>query len=314
MNDITFSKLLSSVMLDNRYDRYVKNRRTGKLNTRSLYKIDTSSRLFKRREARKNKDYAVSLVVDCSGSMSGNKICMAAESAAKLSHHLSKIAIPHNVVTFNVSAVEVKPFNTKETLTLEQDIVGETHGSGSRCNNGKLSSDTERFFFWEKKYKRTDSGKEVFPFLKMTTGSRETNDFYNKLEKECGARGQSVHSNYLMFSGPNNNSDAEALAYARRLLLKQKGTKLMVFLSDGMPAPISSELESPIHKGRFQGEFGVKLEVENTLRSGVELYSIGIMDSSVTKYYPPRRTAAIKTLAQLYPHIIKLIKINLKRG
>ena len=72
MRDVAFQKRLSSIMLDNKYDRFMKNRKTGKLDTNSLYKINHSNKLFKKREARKNKDYAVSLVVDCSGSMCGN--------------------------------------------------------------------------------------------------------------------------------------------------------------------------------------------------------------------------------------------------
>ena len=61
MNDVTFQRFLSSVMLDNKYDRFVKNRRTGKLDTRNIYKIKFSEKIFKRREARKNKHYAVTL-------------------------------------------------------------------------------------------------------------------------------------------------------------------------------------------------------------------------------------------------------------
>jgi cobalamin biosynthesis protein CobT len=322
MNDVTFAKLLSSVMLDNRYDRFVKNRRTGKLNTNSLYKINTSSRLFKRREARKNKDYAVSLVVDCSGSMRGSKIRMAAESAEKLSHHLSKIGIPHNVVVFNAYADEIKAFNTKESETLKKDIIGEVQwdsyayedeedgtpeGVGNRLRYASM--------IWSKKeFVEAPDGTKMMKFVKTVHGRDNLSKVVRQMDQEARERGSSWAEEYYSTDGPGSNSDAEALAFATKLLLKQKGTKLMVFLSDGQPAPVSSSLESPITPGRHQREFDVKKEVANTLRTGIELYSIGIRDSSVNQYYPPRRTATINDIKLLYPHIIKLIKINLKRG
>lgn len=291
-------------MLDNKYDRFVKNRRTGKLDTRSLYKVSTSSKLFKKREARKNKDYAVSLVVDCSGSMGGDKISMAAESAEKLSHHLARIGIPHNVVGFHVEAREFKPFNAKEKPNLKNEIIGEVHGGENYA-----------YYFWDQtRTIKGEKGGNLWPFVGARYGSKSRKELWNECKIKADAAGKNIYDMFWLTEGPSYNSDAEALAFARKLLLKQKGTKLMIFLSDGQPAPLPSQLESPIFRGHHQGELSVTTEVTHTLRSGIELYSVGIMDSSVNKYYPPRRTGTISSLKQLYPHIIKLIKINLKRG
>jgi hypothetical protein len=167
MNDITFSKLFSSVMLDNKFDRFVKNRRTGKLDTKGLYKVDTSSRLFKKREARKNKNYAVSLVVDVSGSMRGEKLNTASESAKKLSFHLSKIGINHNVVVFASHVEEVKPFGIKFDDQIDHRILGQ-------MGYGKLSENYDTYIHWIKgtgqRVVSKKTGATLIPFVCLTKG------------------------------------------------------------------------------------------------------------------------------------------------
>lgn len=299
MNDVTFSRLLSSVMLDNKYDRFVKNRRTGKLDTRSLYKIETSSKLFKRKEARKNKNYAVSLVVDCSGSMAGDgKIKMAGDSAQKLSEHLSKIGIKHNIVTFATHVHEIKKFDTSTSKDIAEKIIGEVNHS----------VEYYPYLFWDEntRVKNQKNGSEMYKYLGISfthTQRRNMQDEYSRRGIKFRIEGSSGY-----------NSDAEALMFARKLLLKETGSKIMVFLSDGQPAPIYASFESPVNKGYSQEDFDVKHEVDITLKSGIELYSIGILSDAVNKFYPPKRTCSIREIEQLYPHIIKLIKLNLKRG
>lgn len=300
MNDITFAKALSSVILDNKYDRFVKNRRTGKLDTRGLYKIDISSRLFKRREARKNKHYAISLVVDCSGSMAGSKIEMAAESARKLSYHLHKMDIPHNIVTFELFAREIKPMNTSYDEKVEQKILG-TLGYGPLVEHYYMYGVWLRETFVLSQKNRSKLMKYVGCFTNKQL-SKEI-DQLNKL----GVR-------FNTASGPGMNSDAEAVKFVRERLLKTVGRKIMVHLSDGQPAPMMSDYESPINPGYAQTDFNLKREVDLTLASGIELYSIGICSDAVNRFYPPRRTASINDIKQLYPHIIKLIRLNLRRG
>jgi len=290
-------------MLDNKYDRFVKNKRTGKLDTRSLYKVDISSKLFKRREARQNKHYAISLVVDCSGSMLEEKIKMAAQSVQRISHHLSKIGIPHNVIAFAGHVDELKNFSAKEDKQIEDKILAEL-GCGSSPMNRKY----DIYLLWNKGKtipSKKKGGSMLYPFMKSISYS----EYYETVTAMATA-GVDIE----IGSSPNWNSDAEALRFSRERLLKQTGKKIMIFLSDGQPAPVPSGWESPINPGYSQHDFNLKQEVDMTIASGIELYSIGIMDSSVQKYYPQRRTCVINDIKQLYPHIIKLIRLNLRRG
>jgi len=295
MKDVAFQKLLASVILDNKYDRYVKNRKTGKLDTNSVYKINHSAKLFKKREARKNKDYSVSLVVDCSGSMSGSKIRNAAKSAQNLSHHLCKIGVPNNVVIFHTGVHEIKPFGIKEKKGIEKEIIDEVHG--------------ERKVYWfdiDKKVKNVNGGKDLYKFIGLTNSWREYETFREDLARR--------KIKYNRFEGPGYNSDAEALRIAREFLLKQKGSKIMIFLSDGQPAPLPRGYESPVYEGTDQRDYDLKHEVNVTIATGIELYSIGIQSDAVTRYYPKKRTRVIGSSDALYENIIELVKKNLKRG
>jgi cobalamin biosynthesis protein CobT len=299
MRDVAFQKLLASVILDNKYDRFVKNRKTGRLDTNSVYKINHSNKLFKKREARKNKDYSVSLLVDASGSMRGSRIELAAKSAAKLSHHLCKMGIPNNVVVFNLGVFEAKTFGIKEDKNLEHKIVDTCGG------------DTSRFYFYGQEatvvnvnYPRRD---KMHPFLEEVVGWDEFQKRRDWYLTERGFRP-------IVQSGGNGNSDAEAIKIGRELLLKQKGSKIMIHLSDGQPAPMDKYLESPIYAETSQEDYDLKHEADITIASGIEMYAIGVQSSSVENYYPKKRTKIIKNLDDLYPTIIGLIKKNLRRG
>lgn len=301
MNDITFQKTLASVMLDNKYDRFVKNRRTGKLDTKSLYKIETSNKLFKRREARKNKHYAVSLVVDCSGSMSGDKIKTAAKSAERLSWHLSRMGIPHNVVGFQLSVEEIKKFDTH----IDRDLYKKLVGVVSQNDEYEVNA------IWDtnKEIKKENGCGTIHPLFALCKGDAEYREKYD-LARKTFSDPYGIQTS----SGPGMNSDAEAVKWTRERIQKQLGRRIIILLSDGQPVPMSGRYESPVNRGYAQTDFDLRQEIKHTIDAGIELYSIGIMSDSVNHYYPARRTCSIKTLEQLYPHIIKLIKINLHRG
>lgn len=317
MNDATFTARLSSVMLDNKFDRYVKGRRSGKLDTKGIYKISISDKLFKRKEERKNKHYAVSLVIDCSGSMHSNgKFRIAFESAKKLSWHLSKIGIPHNIVGFNSHTIEVKPFNTSYDKKVD-------------INLNKLLDDFDVYYVRANKNNNfgADFGDLVKPIKERKSeywlylgnsyqdkNIRSTKLAIDAIDKKTVAEGDTlIHR----VNGSGYNNDPMAINWATKQILKQKGKKIMIVLSDGQPAISNSMFQVPEQLDRLFETVTVAdtaKEVDKTIKAGVELYSIGILDGSVSRYYPARRCCAVYDLSQLYDHIIKMISINLKRG
>lgn len=77
-------------------------RRSGRLHSASLSRLATNdTRVFRKRIDSESKDVAVSLVIDCSGSMrSQNKIKIAAQAAMTFSSVLGKLGIAHEVIGY----------------------------------------------------------------------------------------------------------------------------------------------------------------------------------------------------------------------
>jgi cobalamin biosynthesis protein CobT len=75
--------------------------RAGRLDANNLYRISVGDdRVFSRREEIHATDTAVTLLIDCSGSMSGDKITLACDAAYALSQTLDRIKINHEILGF----------------------------------------------------------------------------------------------------------------------------------------------------------------------------------------------------------------------
>lgn len=72
----------------------------GSLDDRQLFNYRQSDKLFKRKNPKVQLDTAVSLVVDCSGSMYGTEIELARDIALTFSQTLDALNVPHEVVGF----------------------------------------------------------------------------------------------------------------------------------------------------------------------------------------------------------------------
>ena len=86
-------------------DRYEYGLKRGKLHTGSLHKLlsgdtENSTRIFRKRIVSDTLDTAVTLLVDCSGSMSGKKFEMACSGAGALAEALRPLNISFNVLGF----------------------------------------------------------------------------------------------------------------------------------------------------------------------------------------------------------------------
>lgn len=102
ISDAAFKSRLMSIMRDNKYDRRVKGRNRGKLDMARLPKVPTgATNVFTQKQAKKNKEYNIVLVVDTSGSMDGRKARIAAEATTMLTKILQEAGIGVGVVTFD---------------------------------------------------------------------------------------------------------------------------------------------------------------------------------------------------------------------
>lgn len=119
-----FKKKLSSIMKDNLYDRQGGKYRTGKLNTKQLYKVATGSdKVFTRKVLRQHKDYKVTVLVDESGSMTGeNKNYYAALGCTLLAEVLSQTHIDFEIIGFNGTIRVYKHFGESFTWKIRENI------------------------------------------------------------------------------------------------------------------------------------------------------------------------------------------------
>lgn len=96
-----------------------------------------------------------------------------------------------------------------------------------------------------------------------------------------------------------SNADGEALMESAQVLMKRpEKNKVLFVLSDGQPASgigCSQYLEDACKS------------VEDS--SGIQLYGIGIMDSSVSKFYKNHRV--VKELVDLEHVLVELLRDNL---
>lgn len=75
--------------------------RSGRLHSASLYRVmQGDPRVFQRKEEHNSKDTAVMLLVDNSGSMSGDRCVVAMKSAYALAQTLERVGIPSEIIGF----------------------------------------------------------------------------------------------------------------------------------------------------------------------------------------------------------------------
>lgn len=134
-----FGRKMRSIMIDNKISRRGGSYREGKLNTKHLYKWKcNSTRVFSKPVLRQHKDYSVSVLVDTSGSMCGDRIVNTAKCTVLLAEVLSQCEIPFEIHGFNERITTFKklnqPFNWTAKRNLEF-IIPESYSDSSGNTN-----------------------------------------------------------------------------------------------------------------------------------------------------------------------------------
>lgn len=166
MKDGAFRERLASVMLDNKYDRRLRGRTRGKLDMKALFKVPTQSRsVFTQKQARKNKEYNIVLLIDESGSMAGSKARKAAEVAVFLAKNFDGLNLNLAIIGFNNVIAVHKDFGMSSNYNdLYKTIRSLNHGAGSGNNN-----DYDGMSRAYDMFKHTKEGKNVL--LMLSDGS-----------------------------------------------------------------------------------------------------------------------------------------------
>ncbi len=119
-----FKMKLRSIMRDNEIRRFGGAFTRGKLNSKLLYKWKCkSSRIFSQKLHRMHKNYAVTLLVDESGSMSSyDKHINAVRAAVLLSEVLNAVKISFEIRGFNETERLYKSFNRPFNWTVKRNL------------------------------------------------------------------------------------------------------------------------------------------------------------------------------------------------
>lgn len=227
--------------------------RRGRLNGSSLHRLVAGDdRVFRRKEEHKAVDTAVTLLVDLSGSMWQHaKIKVACESAYALSETLDRCRINHEVIGFTTLR-----YDSRETRRMNQDLRKESAEVGVR-------------------YSREDV---IYMPIFKPFGTRVTR------EHRANLADMPLNSAIM-----RDNVDHECIEIAaKRLAAQREKRKVMIVLSDGMPA---------FHGDVYAAQRELRTTIEKTEASGIEMIGIGILTDHVRGYYP--KSVVIRNVSDL---------------
>lgn len=125
-----FEQLLRQKLKQERKSKTKRGVRRGRLDGPSLHRTQTGSKGVKKREQSPDeKDYAITIVVDRSGSMSGTKVAEAEETLTKIGTALEAVGVDVMVINLLDSKAQVgKPFGVDFENRIDHVVNNDTGG------------------------------------------------------------------------------------------------------------------------------------------------------------------------------------------
>lgn len=232
--------------------------RTGRLHSGGLAKlvVRNDPRVFRRKHESHSKDVAVCLLDDCSGSMSGQKVLMAAQASFALSQTLERLQIKHEVLGFTTGSTDERTYREmledQRTSGIQYTRIESLYMPIIKAFNERLTTDVRKRFGW-------------LPHMDTM----------------------------------RSNVDGECVRIAaRRLLARREAGKVLMVLSDGMPASAS-----PDSGAVTQDLKDAVIEVE---KAGIKVIGIGIMSNAVERFY--RKRVLVNNINDLPTTVIKELR------
>lgn len=168
VKDHAFRARLSSVMLDNKYDRRLRGRTRGKLDMGRLPKVPMMQRnVFMKKQARQGKRYNVLLLVDESGSMAGGKSNEAANSTLFLLSQMDGLNINTAVIGFNQAIMVHKAWGKKADYPLIHEAIASRGRADpwKRVSNTGYNNDYDAMHFAFEYFKKAEEGQNILIML-----------------------------------------------------------------------------------------------------------------------------------------------------
>jgi len=211
---------------------------------------------------------AVSILVDCSGSMGngkGSKSHLARLAAIAMHQALRQVQVPHEVCGFTTCAdhhVERHRFCASPDGTFARHAAAQFRG-------------LRRALVEAEKH-----GTDIRKFARSVRGSgaAEHASLYAPIHATFKRFDQQEGLGLCHVSGNSQNLDGEAVIWqARRLAQRPERRRVLFVLSDGHPAG---------SRDNAQGARYLSEAVARVMEAGIEVYGLGIMSKAVEQFYP----------------------------
>jgi cobalamin biosynthesis protein CobT len=136
---------LREIFVQRRTQKWLSGYKTGKridikkrMQEKALGISSVESKAWQKRELPSEKDYAITLLVDLSGSMRGEKIQETFKAAIVLAEALNRLSISTEILGFNDRLYEYQPFGQTMNQGVREhmgDMLQEVSGGGARYND-----------------------------------------------------------------------------------------------------------------------------------------------------------------------------------
>lgn len=134
----TLERFLMNIRREEATIKMTRHEKRGKLDGRSLYRFATgSTRLFKRKLPNVDtvRSFAFSIIIDTSGSMSGDRIVNSTRAAIAFAEAFEKVGIPMEIMRFDTGASIIKSFDVERMDKNQKAKIGGLVKSGGGSTN-----------------------------------------------------------------------------------------------------------------------------------------------------------------------------------
>lgn len=212
-----------------------------------------------------DREVAVAVLIDCSGSMRGAPAYLAASTATAIHKALASCQIEHEITGFTTATWPMFQQLYHVTREWEADPRVLERAVQHLREAHKAGDDPRRYARIFRSHKIDDLYNRTPPIVVPM----------HAIFKRFGsndARG------LARIEGVMENLDAEALLWqARRLAMRHEPRRVMFVLSDGQPSGTRDNVDHDGHLRRT---------VRRVIDAGIEVYAIGMCSSHVQSYYP----------------------------
>lgn len=248
--------------------------RSGRLHAPNLHRIMAGDdRVFTRREEAPSLDTAVSLVIDCSGSMNGTRMVLATETSFAVGSVLARLNVAFECLGFTDNGEDPR-ISTKEYKT----AVAEADAIAKIIRHIPI----------------------VMPKFK-TFEERWTQPVQRRFAHVFNSRGYSGDCGFRMGSTPEGCGIEFA---ARRLLARPEQRKIMLVMTDGEPCGAVYNPRS--HEDYYAYGRQSEAMVKSISAAGIDLVGIGIQHDGPEGYYPHHMT--IQNVEEMPKQLLQLLK------